>query len=266
MARTVPIKTSVEDIERLLGYMNKQIGWVEQSKIEKALGASAIDDRKIAAMADLGFLERDGSNIKLTRRGQVFATGSRVEALRAAINDIDLYRATIEWIHYGSKGEITAAEIGQYWETSHKDTVGDLKGTTLKDGAICFGRIADGAGFGNFKVGRAGRETRLNSDLDSIASFLDEGVSPASVPEDAKLNANDSDSAESQQPNQIAIPNRQSAIGEASPSTTVTASPNIHVNVQIHIAADATADTVREIFKNMAYYVLDKNMPEDGDA
>jgi hypothetical protein len=39
-------------------------------------------------------------------------------------------------------------------------------------------------------------------------------------------------------------------------STGVAVSPGIHINIEIHIAADSSADTIEEIFKNMRRYVL----------
>jgi hypothetical protein len=36
----------------------------------------------------------------------------------------------------------------------------------------------------------------------------------------------------------------------------VNVAPGIHINIEIHIAADATSETVEEIFKNMRRYVL----------
>jgi hypothetical protein len=40
-------------------------------------------------------------------------------------------------------------------------------------------------------------------------------------------------------------------------------SPGIHINLEIHIAADAKAATVEEIFKNMRKYILNSS---DGAA
>jgi hypothetical protein len=260
----VPIKTSIEDMEKFLGYMNRQIGWIEVAKLQKSLGVTAVDDRKVAAMVALGFLQRDGGNLKITERGKVFAGGDKVAALRAAISDSDLYRSTIEWIRYANKTETTAADIGQYWESHHKDTLGALKGSTLKDGAVFFGRVADGAGLGEFKVGRAGKETRFTSDLARVAEFLDSASpgSPLSVPE-SQPEIQEKSPTESRSLSESVDPPAPTAQG--GPSTTVSASPNVHVNVEIHIAADATADTVKEIFKNMARYVLDRPVAGDDD-
>jgi len=45
-------------------------------------------------------------------------------------------------------------------------------------------------------------------------------------------------------------------IHAAAVPTAVTLGPGVHINIEIHIAADATSETVEEIFKNMRRYVL----------
>ena len=111
----VPIKTTVEDIEKLLTYLGKQIGWVDPAKIEKALGS--IDDRKIGAMVEFGLILRDGGNLRTTPLGQQFSSDQRA-ALREVLSSVELYQATLEWVHYGKRAEATTSEIGQYWELS----------------------------------------------------------------------------------------------------------------------------------------------------
>ncbi len=242
--------------------MNKQIGWVEQTKLQKTLGATTADDRKTASMVALGFLQRDGGNLKLTARGRKFAGGDQATALRDAIADNDLYRSTIEWIHYGRREVLTAAEIGQHWEDHHNDILGGLKAGTLKDGAVCFGRIAEGAALGTFKVGRAGKETRFNSDLASVAQFIESSPNVAEPMENTTSDGDDvaGEASVLESPPSIAADPVEATRPVTTPaqSTTTSTSPNVHVNVEIHIAADATAETVKEIFKNMARYVLDK--------
>jgi hypothetical protein len=46
----------------------------------------------------------------------------------------------------------------------------------------------------------------------------------------------------------------------------VSVGPGIHINVEIHIAADASSETVEEIFKNMRRYVLNDGKADDGAA
>jgi len=254
----VPIKTSVEDMQKLLGYLGKQIGWVDVPKVEKALGS--LDDRKLGAMVEFGLILRDGGNLRTTERGQRFNVDPQA-ALREVLESVELYRATLEWVHYGNKTEATAAEVGQYWEASHKDTLGGLKGSTLALGAVTFGRVVAGAGLGTFLVGRGGKETRCTFDSAAIGALLDSA--PAFDPEPS-VEVSD---APTDTPNSPATPspatNVLPAPAAGTPSVSVSTSPSVHVNVEIHIAADATADTVREIFKNMARYVLDKHVADD---
>ncbi|MBF4635781.1 hypothetical protein ITJ38_15310 [Agreia pratensis] len=262
----VPIKTSVEDIQKLLGYLSKQIGWVEQSKVEKALGS--LDDRKVGAIVEFGMVLRDGGNLRATERGQLFNVDSQA-ALRQVLDSVDLYRATLEWVHYGKRAEATTAEIGQYWEASHADTLGGLQGATLRDGAVCFGRVVEGAALGSFTIGRGGKETRSKFDLAAVDALMNGSTSTHASDtklEDAKTTLGVAvDNAPAPAPelahNVPATPPATPII----PTVSVSTSPSVHVNIEIHIAADATADTVREIFKNMARYVLDKTVTDDGE-
>lgn len=259
----VPLNTKVEDIQKLLGYLGKQIGWVEQARAEKALGA--LDDRKVGAMVEFGLLHRDGSNLRPSERGQLFNTDPRT-ALREVLTNVELYRATLEWVHYGARTEATVAEIGQYWESNHVDTIGDRRGSTLREGAVCFGRIVEGAGVGSFTIGRGGKETRVafvTTEVDALVNGTSDAG--AEISEAAPEVAEEATSLPAPSPTAPRPSPTPATTLTHTPSVTVAASPSVHVNVEIHIAADATADTVREIFKNMARYVLDKPIADDGE-
>ena len=258
----VPIKTSIEDVQKLVGYLGKQIGWTDLPKLEKALGKQ--DDRKIAAMVEFGVILRDGSNLRIAERGQLFNREPKA-ALLEVLHSVDLYQATIEWAHYNKKTELTTAEIGQYWEISHRDSIGGLSGTTLGLGAVTFGRVVDAAGLGSFRLGRGGKETRISLDSSAIDAVVN-GEAPAGTPF-----ADSATVTESQETPDASVPVKaipeppHSRSSSPAPTVSVAASPSVHVNIEIHIAADATADTVREIFKNMARYVLDKPTADVSD-
>lgn len=261
----IPIKTSVEDLQRLLAYLGRQVGWTDAAKAEKALGA--IDDRKAAASVEFGLVSRDGSNLRITERGQRF-NSDPVVALREVLLQVELYRATLDWIHYGKRSEVTAAEIGQYWDNSHQDTTGGRQGSTLKDGAVTFGRVIAGAHVGEFTIGRGGKETRITLNLQEVGLLVD-GDSSAPVDNDnrdtfdAMERESAPDAAQMPEPAMSADSASGAAHAVSHPSVAVSTSPSVHVNIEIHIAADATADTVREIFKNMARYVLDRPLASD---
>jgi hypothetical protein len=48
-------------------------------------------------------------------------------------------------------------------------------------------------------------------------------------------------------------------------SPSVSMSPGIHINIEIHIGADASSDTIEEIFRNMRRYVLAPDVNADDD-
>lgn len=157
-------------------------------------------------------------------------------------------------------------------ESSHADTLGGLKGSTLNVGAVCFGRMVDGAGLGTFTIGRAGKETRVAFDLTKVAALLDgepassvEESSTRPAPEQPTGGRTTSPAAAEAPATQVGTEPQILAGPSTTPAVTVSTSPSVHVNVEIHIAADATAATVREIFKNMARYVLDRSVPDDGE-
>jgi hypothetical protein len=183
--------------------------------------------------------------------------------------EVELYRATLEWVHYGKRSAVTATEVGQYWDSSHQDTTGGRQGSTLKYGAVTFGRVVEGANIGDFTIGRGGKETRIAFNLGEVAAMVeghpdsiedDEPGTTAAEPEDVEGGV---DAQPVSTPSPIAAERPAAPDVPFAPSVSVSTSPSVHVNIEIHIAADATADTVREIFRNMARYVLDK--PVSGD-
>ena len=262
----VPIKTSLEDIQKVLGYMARQVGWVEMTKVEKALGG--IDDRKVGAMVEFGLILRDGANIKVAPRGLTFNAGDQKRAMREVLSEVELYRATLEWVHYQGKSEITATEIGQYWESSHTDTIGNLRGGT-KDGAVCFGRVVEGAGLGAFTIGRGGKETRVTFNLAEVEGLMDGAT--------AQTDGNYLDAGHSDLMG--AGTHTQSVLSEPLPAPPVTpmaigrsATHGCYFDQPQHSRErGSTSRPTRrrtplgEIFRNMARYVLDKSVGDDDD-
>ena len=48
----------------------------------------------------------------------------------------------------------------------------------------------------------------------------------------------------------------------AQPIAAPSPSPSLHIDIQVHIHPDADATQVKEIFKNMAKYLYDKDIDE----
>ncbi|MFF3037574.1 hypothetical protein [Arthrobacter citreus] len=257
----IPISTRIEDMEAMLAFLSRQVGWVSVDKAKKSLDAKLLDDRKVGAIAYLKLIDRDGTNLKATPRGMRFQNGDRVKALREGILDSDLYRHTVEWLHFGARAEVTAVEVGQYWQAQHRESVGEVTGDRLKDGAVFFFRVAEGANLGSLIIGRGGKETRFTTSPDQVSALLD----TPDTDEDSEEGPSDDTVAPAPgngSPSPASGAAAPYSTAPTTPSVQVSASPNVHVNVEIHIAANATADTVKEIFRNMARYVLDKHVDD----
>jgi hypothetical protein len=69
----------------------------------------------------------------------------------------------------------------------------------------------------------------------------------------------------SKQASTAALPPRPLPVGPTAP-TTVSVGQGIHINIEIHIAADASSETIENIFRNMRRYVLSPDGQPDNDT
>lgn len=250
MATPPPIKTAVEDIEALTEFLRTQVGWVSTESIKKAIPARHADNRKIEAVRYLGFIERDGGNVKLTDDGRSYAGGSpaeRVTLLRKSLRGLPLYNDTLTWLHWNKKDTINKADVGNYWHDKHEDLLGGAARAALTDAAVFFMRLAGAAVLGKFVAAGVGRETHLEVDRPVLAEFVT-GETPA---EEQPAEPRDRNRVEKNPP-----PPAASVL--APPATSTRIGAGLNVNVEIHIAADAKPATIEEIFKNMRKYLLDQ--------
>jgi hypothetical protein len=259
----LPIKTTIEDISTLGTYLKTQVGWVPLDRVRKALDSKYADNRKLEAQRRLGLIDRDGTNVKLSDRGRSYATSSdaatRAQIMQEALREMPLYKETVEWLHYSKVEDPTKTEIGNYWHDRHQDQLEGAKGAALTDAVIFFMRVAGEAGLGAFTRGAGARpDSYLKTDPDAIETFVTaksaESVGNVGGEEGSAEQVTDSAVGEEGPVAATPVPTASSAVSFAT-------SPAVHVNLEIHIAADATAGTVAEIFKNMRKYVL--NDPAD---
>lgn len=250
----------MEDVDKITGYLRTQVGWIGLDRLRGALESKYGDNRKVEALRYIGLLERDGQNVKLSDAGRKYATATdesvRASVLRDAIRSIPLYVQTIEWMHFSGKTEATRTDVGNRWHDHSSTLLEGAQGAALTDAVIFFLRLAAAAGLGKFiAAGNNRPETLLRGDVAAIEYFA---AGPASVPPPS-----DADSANGSVDHAVPPSPASTAASTTRTAVAVATSPAIHVNIEIHIAADATAKTVEEIFKNMRKYVL--SAPADGD-
>ena len=210
-----------------------------------------VDGRKLEAMKYLGIIERDGNNIKLSPAGQDYAAADpsgKALAIQACLANIPLYYETIEWLHHSGKGDQTKTQLANYWHDHQSAKLEGASGAALTDATIFFMRVIEASGISHFvPAGRGRPESYLEVDAEAIKTFL---AGPRKGP------------SVSDPP--VSPTSQLSPTATVSPPAEAQFSfvPGVHVNIEIHIAADAKATTVEEIFKNMRKYVL--NRGDDG--
>ncbi|MBN3510124.1 hypothetical protein JYB55_14870 [Mycolicibacterium septicum] len=262
----LPLKTTIDDFDALAGYLKTQVGWTDISKVKGTIDRKHADNRKLEAGKYIHFLDRDGNNIRLGDLGRQYATArdetAKAEAMLDMLLSAELYAATVHWMHFSNKAEPTRTEVGNYWHDHHSAKLDGAQGDALTDAAVFFLRVAGAAGLGQFiSAGKNRPETYLKGDAQAIERAATKPPTPSGPSSPGGPSA------------EVAAQPPTAPVGAPSPVLPpppapgvrqVSASPAVHVNVEIHIAADATAATVEEVFKNMRKYVLNDVVPEDG--
>lgn len=237
------MKTTEVDLDKVSGYLKNQVGWVPLEQIRKAIPRKHANSMKIEAMRHLGLIDRDGENVKLTAAGREYGAGdgaARAALMRTALRSDPLYNATLEWFHYNDKSDESKTDIANYWHEHHHEAAGEATGDALTDATVFFMRMVGVAELGKFSAAGRGRDTHLKLDEAKLAEFATGAPPPEPEPD-----------VSPPEPISGGNPQRVSRVAPVAVGT------GLNVNVEIHIAADAKAATIAEIFKNMRKYLLD---------
>ena len=271
----IPIKTTLDDLEKLTTYLRPNFGWVSLTKVKSNLERVS-DNRKIEAARWLGLIKRDGQNVEITDVGRAWAStqdsAAKAKLLAGVLAAAPLYVQTVEWMHHAKKADPTKTDVGDQWYKHYTDLLEGAQGAALGDGVIMFMRFAEGAGLGKFiTAGKNRPETYFKSDLAAIEQFYAEHILKQAHSGDQEPDTGDSGgvvethAGVTGSTREVTLPVATQA-SHVAPQVRVQTSPAIHVNLEIHIAADATAETVAEIFKNMRKYVLNDGTAEVADS
>jgi hypothetical protein len=238
-----PTKTTARDLEVVASFLKGQLGWTTLDTLRKRLSTKHTGSRKIEAMRYLGLLERDGENVKLSDAGRAFADGGdaeRAKVMGDRLRAIPLYHETIQWLHYTfAKDDASKTDVGNYWHDKLPDESGGVTGDSLGDAVVFFLRMADVAGLGQFIAAGRSRDTHLRVDREALETLATGAAPPPEQPEPETP----------KEPEKPAPP-------PPAEKPQLTLGSGLQVNVEIHIAADAKAATIEEIFKNMRKYLF----------
>lgn len=170
----------------MLGYLKNKPTGATAAEIKAALGANVIDPRKLTAYATWKLVEKTGDRFKLLERGWRYARkpAEEKDILREVIDSIVPYRSVLEWAHHQGLVELTNVDVAAHWHEHHSDQTGTDNENTLKDAAVCFFNVCQGALLGKLIIGRRGQPTRLQVSTTELESFIESGPSALPSPSD----------------------------------------------------------------------------------
>lgn len=175
---SLPIRTTVEDIERVCSYLaTKPIG-ATLAEARAVVDNKHLGGRKLAALKFWGLLEDEGDRIKITEQGRQAVRNSnayRSNVLQKVVHQIPPYAAIVEKVHFGGEATVTANEVAAHWYEHFNDSVSESE-VTLNDQAICFFHIAQAADLGALIIGRRGQQTRFEFDAEVARTFIDVSI------------------------------------------------------------------------------------------
>lgn len=212
---SLPIRTTIEDVEALLGYLvTKPIG-ATLAEARAVVDASVLDGRKLNAMKTWDLIEENGGRIRLTekgRRGAKDRGASLSIVLLEVIHAIPAYAAIIERAAHKSEFTVTAVEVASHWHDHFKGVVSSAE-KILNDQAVCFFQLAQGADLGELIVGRKGSPTRFEFSKDAVTGFAEGSSAPTpEVPQYAEKDVPDPPPSNHAAANTLAVAPKLAAI------------------------------------------------------
>lgn len=178
----LPILTTMEDVAAVLAYLKNKPTGATSAEMKAALGSNPLDGRKMTAYAFWKLIERNGDRYRLTERGWRWArkqSESR-DILREVIDSVVPYRSALEWAFHQEMAEVSNVDVAAHWHEHHSDQTGTENENTLKDAAVCFFNVCEGAELGKLVIGRRGQPTRLQVNSTELESFIESG--PSALP------------------------------------------------------------------------------------
>jgi len=184
---SLPIRTTLEDVIALCNYFATKPTGATLADAKKVLDSEILHGMKISAMKSWGILEEVGDRFKILEIGRAIAKGNpeqQTAAYAKVIETIQPYSAIIERAAHRTEEAITATEVAAHWHDHFKAEVAESD-KVLNDQAVCFFRLAEGAGFGQLVIGRKGSPTRFTFNQTAISKFTGhEPVEKVAAPEE----------------------------------------------------------------------------------
>lgn len=209
MATQLPIRTTVEDVQKICNYFAKKPTGETADKAKAALGDKTIH-YKIYALKYWGILQEiEDGKLKATDDGRRIAKLSGAEkryVFMKVIASVPAYKAIAERSIMRDEPSLTSNEVASHWHDHFREDI-STNAEKISDQVLTFFQVAEGAEIGKFIVGRKGAESRFEFDLAKTNELLDievddsyVGTPDATDSEDEETDENDTHTAFQQPP------------------------------------------------------------------
>ncbi len=175
LKNSLPIQTSLDDVSSITNYLKNKVTGASLTECKKTLGSSLLDPRKITAYTSWGFVLREGEILKLSEQGRQFLrsdNNGKSDIYKDVLNSISVYWQTLEWMYHQKFDDVTNVEIAVHWHENFSNEIGTTAERTIKDMAIPFFRLCEGAEIGILKVGRRKSPTRFEINKDALSNLI----------------------------------------------------------------------------------------------
>ena len=177
------------------------------------------------------------------------------EMFSDVLRENDVYRTSLEYLNRGESNDVPVTDIEFYWTRHFKDSVSS-NSSNLKGQVTCFMNLVSASGIGEYKVGRRGGVSRLEIQREKLEAF----ISPTGgIVADSEIKTDTDQVQEPQEAHQQDEKREEEKREEELPEDLNSGfSPELNINVQIHISADAKNAQIEKIFESMATHLFNR--------
>lgn len=209
----------MDDVDKIVAYLKTKPIGATLAEARSVMDPKALDGRKLNSYKTWGLVSLSGDKYGLTDEGRRISrdAAARPEVMRGVIDQIRPYRSAIEWAFHQGFDVLTVDELAAHWHQHHSDTLGTTVEGSIKDAVTCFFNVAEGAGLGQYVLGRRGTNTRLELDKAAVKAFVEAGpsVPPWTSPGADEETEDDDDSGAPEDPEPERTPEPQGTIDQA---------------------------------------------------
>jgi predicted nucleotide-binding protein len=171
----IPVMGSSEDVNKVVDYLKTKATGVTLAEAKATIDSQHLDHRKLSAYVLWGLIKEAGGRLELTEFGRQFGRASketRTELFGEIIRNVRAYRIAVEWIFHSKFDVIAAVDLAAHWLSHIPDELETKSESTVRDQSIVFFKMAQGAGLGNYILGRGKQATRLEINHEPLTQFI----------------------------------------------------------------------------------------------